>query len=152
MSDNMGMATVRRIAAELLGVGESRVRIDPKNSSKAEEALTRDDIRSLISQGVIYALRKKGVSRARGKEKHIKMKAGRRRGMGSRKGKRYSIIPRKRVWISHVRAQRALLKELLLEKKLQKDAYRKVYRMIKGGAFRSRASLLTHLKDSQLIK
>jgi large subunit ribosomal protein L19e len=152
MSDDMGMATVRRIAAELLDVGESRVRIDPKNSSKAEEALTRDDIRSLISQHVIYALRKKGVSRAKGREKHRKVKGGRRRGMGSRKGKRYSTIPRKRVWINHVRAQRAMLRDLLLEKKLQKDAYRKVYRMVKGGAFKSRASLLTHLKDNQLVK
>ncbi|NYZ76573.1 50S ribosomal protein L19e [Candidatus Micrarchaeota archaeon] len=148
----MGMATVRRIAAELLGVGESRVRIDPKNASKAEEALTRDDIRSLISQGVIYALRKRGVSRARGRKKHLKMKVGRRRGTGSRKGKRYSIVPRKTVWIHRVRAQRALLKNLLLEKKIQNDAYRKVYRMVKGGAFKSRASLLTHLKDNQMIK
>jgi large subunit ribosomal protein L19e len=148
----MGMATVRRIAAELLGVGESRVRIDPKNSSKADEALTRDDIRSLISQGVIYALRKRGVSRARGRQKHLKMKMGRRRGTGSRKGKRYSNVPRKRVWINHVRAQRALLKGLLLEKKIQSDAYRKVYRMVKGGAFKSRASLITHLKDNQMMK
>jgi large subunit ribosomal protein L19e len=152
MSDKMGMATVRRIAAELLGVGESRVRIDPKNAGKAEEALTRDDIRSLISQGVIYALRKRGVSRARGREKHLKMKMGRRRGMGSRKGKRYSNVPRKTEWIHRVRAQRALLKELLFEKKIQNDAYRKVYRMVKGGAFKSRASLLTHLKDNQMIK
>jgi large subunit ribosomal protein L19e len=152
MSDNMGMATVRRIAAELLGVGESRVRIDPKNSNKAEEALTRDDVRSLISQGVIYALRKRGVSRARGKEKQRKMRAGRRRGVGSRKGKRYSSISRKRRWITHVRAQRALLRELVLEKKMQKKAYRRIYRMIKGGAFKSKASLLSHLKDSGLIK
>lgn len=148
----MGMATVRRIAAELLGVGESRVRIDPKNSSKAAEALTRDDIRALISQGVIYALRKRGVSRLRGRQKHLKMKSGRRRGMGSRKGKRYSVIPRKEVWINHVRAQRAVLKDLRSDKKIDKKAYRKVYRMVKGGAFKSRASLLTHLKDSQMIK
>jgi large subunit ribosomal protein L19e len=152
MSDTMGILTVRRIAAELLGAGESRVRIDPKNSRKADEALTRDDVRSLISQGVIYAVRKTGVSRGRGRRKHIKMKAGRRRGVGSRKGKRYSIIPRKRVWISHVRAQRALAKSLLLEKKIQHDAYRKVYRMIKGGAFKSKANLLSHLKDSGLMK
>lgn len=152
MSDKMGIATVRRIAAELLGVGESRVRIDPKNPKKAEEALTRDDIRSLISQGVIYTLRKRGVSRARGREKDRKRRAGRRRGMGSRKGKRYASIPRKEIWMTHVRAQRALLKELELQKKLQKNAYRKIYRMIKGGAFKSRASLLTHLKDKELMK
>ena len=148
----MGMATVRRIAAELLGVGESRVRIDPANYKKAEEALTRDDIRSLISQHVIYVLREKGVSRARGREKQRKKKAGRRRGTGSRRGMKYSIIPRKRIWINRVRAQRALLRELALEKKLQKDVYRKVYRMIKGGAFKSRASLLSHLKDSGMMK
>jgi len=148
----MGILTVRRIAAELLGVGESRVKIDPKNSSKADEALTRDDVRSLISQGIIYRIRKTGVSRGRGRRKHVKMKAGRRRGTGSRKGKRYARVPRKEIWMSHVRAQRALAKSLLLEKKIQHDTYRKVYRMIKGGAFKSKASLLSHLKDSGLMK
>jgi len=148
----MGMLTVRRIAAELLGVGESRVRIDPKNSSKADEALTRDDVRSLISQGVIYTVRKTGVSRGRGRRKHVKMKVGRRKGTGSRKGKRYARVPRKKVWISHVRAQRKLAKSLLLENKIQHDAYRKIYRMIKGGAFKSKASLLSHLKDSGFMK
>lgn len=148
----MGMGTVRRIAAELLGVGESRVRIDPANLKKAEEALTRDDVRALISQGVVYAVRKKGVARGRGREKHMKKKVGRRRGIGSRKGGRFARVPRKRVWMSRVRAQRRLLKELALEKKLQKDVYRKVYKMIKGGAFKSRASMLAHLKDLGWVK
>jgi large subunit ribosomal protein L19e len=152
MSDYMGMRTVKRIAAELLGVGESRVRVNPENLKKAEEALTRDDVRALISQGVVYAVKKRGVGRGRSRVKHLKKKAGRRRGVGSRRGGKYARVSRKKIWMSRVRAQRMLLKELALEKKLQKDVYRKVYKMVKGGAFKSRASLLAHLKDAGWVK
>jgi len=152
MSDFMGIATIRRIASDLLGVGENRVKIKPEEIKKVEEALTRDDVRSLIKEGVIYAERKKGVSRIKAKIKIEKKKAGRSRGTGSRKGKKYSRIMKKLAWMRRVKAQRALLKKLRLENKLKEGAYRTAYMMIKGGAFRSKGSMLSHLKDSGLLR
>ncbi|HDD33891.1 MAG TPA: 50S ribosomal protein L19e, partial [Thermofilaceae archaeon] len=39
---------VRRLAAEILGVGESRVWIDPEKLERVETAVTREDVRRLI--------------------------------------------------------------------------------------------------------
>ena len=148
----MSIATTRRIASELLNVGENRVKIKPAEIKKVEEALTRDDVRSLIKDGIVYAERKKGVSRIRARIKSKKRKSGRARGMGSRKGRKYSKIKQKLAWMRRVRAQRILVRELKFENKLKEGSYRNAYMMIKGGAFKSKASLLSHLKDSGLLK
>lgn len=43
----------RRIAAELLKCGENRVWIDPEKVDEVASAITREDIRRLIKEGVI---------------------------------------------------------------------------------------------------
>jgi len=45
----------RRLAAEILGVGESRIWIDPnpEYTEDIEQALTRRDVESLIKRGII---------------------------------------------------------------------------------------------------
>lgn len=144
----MGIKTIKRLASDILNAGESRVKV--KDIKKTETALTRDDVRSLIKKGVIYVIQKKGVSRARGKLKEKKKGERRRRGIGSRKGKKYSKIPRKEIWMSKVRAQRALLRELAETGKLLES--RRIYKMIKGGNFKSKEALLTYLKKNELLR
>lgn len=148
----MAMATTKRIAAELLGAGVSRVRIKPGEDKAAGEAMTRDDVRSLISKHSVYALQANYVSRWRARKKLRQKQKGRRRGIGSRKGGKFSKIGRKEQWMSRVRAQRGLLAGLLGQKKITHEAYRRAYKMIKGGAFKGRGSMLTHLKDSGMLK
>lgn len=148
----MSIATTRRIASELLNIGENRVKIKPTEIKKVEEALTREDIRALIKDGIVYAERKKGVSRIRARIKSNKKKSGRARGRGSRKGRKYSKIKQKVAWIRRVRAQRSLLRGLKFENKLKEGSYRSAYMMVKGGAFKSKASLLSHLRDSGLLR
>ncbi len=148
----MAISTVRRIAARLLKVGENRIRIMPGETKRAEEALTTDDIRQLIRDGVVVALRVKGVPRIRAKLKHAKQKKGRRGGSGSRKGTKYSRIPAKDMWKNKTRAQRRLLRELRDGKKLNEGVYRKAYLMVKGNAWRSSAAMLAHFRDSKWIK
>ncbi|MEM4389827.1 MAG: 50S ribosomal protein L19e [Candidatus Micrarchaeia archaeon] len=147
----MSIQSVRRMASDILGVGTSRIRILPAEVKKASEALTRDDVRALIKQGIIYVLPKVSPSRARAKALHIQRKKGRRRGLGKRKGLKYARVARKTIWMNKVRAQRALLKELAASNKLVKGA-RRIYHMIKGMAFKSRASLLAYLKENNLVK
>ena len=47
------LSTQRRLAASILKVGVSRVYIDPEHLDDAEEAITRDDVRSLIKTGLL---------------------------------------------------------------------------------------------------
>ena len=89
----------RRLAADILKVGVERVWIDPEAAEEVSSAITREDIRKLIEEGIIKRKQKKGVSRGRARERARKRKLGRRRGHGSRKGTKYARLPRKRQWI-----------------------------------------------------
>ena len=70
---------------------------------------------------------------------------------GSRKGSRGARIGKKTDWLRIVRPQRRMLKELKEKEKLKPHVYRKVYKMIKGNAFRSKAHLMSYLKDKELL-
>jgi len=148
----MTMHTIRRIAAYLLKAGESRIRILPSEQKAAKEALTREDVRGLIDRGAIYVIPKKGVSRFRGRVKAVQKSLGRRRGRGSKKGGKYSKVPRKTIWMNRVRAQRRLLVELYDKKLIDDKNYRHAYRMIKGGSFKGRESMRLHLQDVGMLK
>lgn len=53
----MSLSNQRRLAAEVLGVGETRVWIDPTRFEDVVAAITREDIRNLIKEGVIKPAR-----------------------------------------------------------------------------------------------
>ncbi|MEM0437815.1 MAG: 50S ribosomal protein L19e [Candidatus Micrarchaeia archaeon] len=145
----MGIRTVRRMAADILKCGESRIRIDPSRLSNASSALTRDDVKMLIMQGVISAVRKRGVSRARGRKNDELRRKG-RKGAGRKKGPLGARVDLKERWMSHVRAQRAYLRQVRAA--LKEGAYRQLYLKVKGGEFKSRAQLSNYIKDNGLMK
>ncbi|VVC04295.1 50S ribosomal protein L19e [Candidatus Burarchaeum australiense] len=148
----MSISTAKRLAASILKVGENRIRIAGGEDKAASEVLTRDDVRGLIDRGAIYAQEARGVSRFRGRRKALQKALGRRKGRGGRKGKKYSNVSRKTQWMSRVRAQRGLLSELMADGSIEHKTYRHTYNMIKGGNFKSRATMVSHLKDSGLLK
>ena len=134
----------RKLAAKILKVGESKIWLDPTKLKEIGEAITRADIRRLILKGYIKKLTEKPP--------YPKEKKRKRKGVGKRKGGKYARLPKKRIWINRVRAQRKLLKELKEKGKIDKRAYRKLYKLVKGGMFRSRAHLLLYAKQRELIK
>lgn len=146
------MNTVRRIAAEILRVGESKVRFSPEALQKIGDALTREDVRGLVADGSIRAIAPRGVSRVRGREKQAQKRKGRRFGSGSRKGTFGARSGRKTAWIAKVRAQRNHLRTLVEGGKLSGQNARKAYLMVKGNAFKGVKVLDTHLKDNKLLK
>ncbi len=137
----------KRLAADLLKCGIHRVKIDPEKLEEVSEAITREDIRRLIKDGVIYKEQKKGVSRAR-----VRARKRKKRGPGSRKGKKYSRISRKEQWMMRVRAQRRKLRELRDRGLITKTIYRKIYRMVKAGSFKSVAAMMEYLEQNKLIR
>lgn len=136
----MGLKSQKRLAAEILKVGISRVWIDPESIDKVAAAITREEIRSLIKEGAIQALPKMGVSRAR-------VKKG-RKGPGSRK----RGFMRRQPWEVTVRSLRAYLKTLRDKEVITRTAYRKLYRMAKGGFFESKAHLRRYIESEGLRK
>ena len=61
----MNLTPQKKIAAKILNVGIKRVWIDPDYEEDLSLALTRDDVRKLISDNVIRKKPIKGVSRGR---------------------------------------------------------------------------------------
>ena len=137
----MSIKSQKRMAAEFLNSGVTRVWINPEYLDRVKGAITRDEIKTLIHEGVIKKRSKIGISKGRIKEK--------KRTSGHRKGR---SIKTKRLWIHHIRKQRKRLKELRDGKNISKNIYRKIYLMAKGGTFRSVSRLNEYLESNNLIK
>lgn len=145
-----GLKSQRRLAAQILKVGQNRVWIDPERIDDVEVAITRDDIRKLIHESVIKRLPEKGVSRARARVLHEKRKKGRRRGSGSRSGTFHAKISKKEAWMSKIRALRKRLRALKTGRIITENTYRKLYIMASSGRFSSIADMERYLKTHEL--
>ena len=136
----------RRLAADVMKVGATRVRIDPDRADEVASAVTRADVRKLVSGGVITAVQKTGVSRGRGRKIDQQKRKGRRTGPGSRKGAANARNPRKDRWVHQIRALRDELRQMREKGAISPSIYRDYYVRAKGGQFRSRAHLRAHMK------
>jgi len=136
----------KRLAADVMKVGMSRVRIDPDRVDEVASAVTRADVRKLVSGGVITSVQKQGVSRGRANLIAAQKKKGRRTGPGSRKGAANARTPTKAQWVSRIRALRDELRKLREGGAIDASIYRDYYMRAKGGQFRSRAHLRSHMK------
>ena len=142
----------RRIAAELLKCGENRVWIDPNALDEVKDAVTKDDVRNLIKRGLIKKKPIKGTSRVRANYIKMQKEKGRRKGQGSRKGRKYARYPRKLRWMKTIRPIRKTLRDLRDSGKIDRHTYRRFYLLAKGGVFKNRNHLLTHLRDEGYLK
>jgi large subunit ribosomal protein L19e len=149
-----GFATQRRLAALEMGIGESRVWINPDTETAGEmaDAITREDIRSQIKAGNIKAKPKKGNSRARFRAKAAKRAYGHCKGPGHRKGAKGARTPRKEQWMTKIRALRKRLIELREGGQIDRHSYRLLYRKSKGGEYRSTAHLNAFIKAKGLAR
>jgi len=142
----------RRLAAEILKCGINRVWIDEDRCEEVAKAVTRNDIRILIKGGAIKKRPIGGISSGRKKQMRKQKAKGRRRGQGSRKGAKYARLPRKRRWIMTIRAIRSYLRELRDSGLIDKHTYRTYYRKAKGGEFKSKSHLRSHLISDGVLK
>ncbi|MEM0453355.1 MAG: 50S ribosomal protein L19e [Sulfolobales archaeon] len=140
------LSVQKRLAAEILGVGVSRIRIDPSRAEDVSGVITREGIKRLIKDGVIDVEYEKGNSRGRWKERHSKRKAGHRRGHGKRKGVYSARADEKLMWINTIRKLRRYLKWLKEHEVIDTAVYRRAYRLAKGGAFKNLPDLKRYLQ------
>lgn len=148
----MNLSNQKRMAAEILKCGQNRVWIDPNRVEEVADAITREDVRSLIRGGLIRRLPELGQSTGRSRFRASQREKGRRRGQGSRRGAKGARTPPKRRWIRTVRPLRKMLKELRDEGKLDPPSYRKLYLRVKGGMYRSKAHLMQQMEAQGYLK
>jgi large subunit ribosomal protein L19e len=140
----------RRLAAQILKIGENRVWIDPGRMDDVEGAITREEVRKLIHEKVIVSLPQKGVSRSRAKTIRAKKRLGRRGGPGSLTGAGFAKETQKDAWMKKIRSLRRKLRELKASRIIAEATYSQYYRMAGSGRFHSVAELERNLKENEL--
>lgn len=148
----MNLTTQKRLAADILKVGVNKVWIDPENVEEVSRAITRESVKQLIDNKIIRAKPQKGISSYRSKKIAKQKSKGRRKGHGSIKGAKGARNPKKKAWMTTIRALRKDLKGMRNNREINKTTYRKLYKMAKGGAFRSKSYMKTYARDHGLLR
>ncbi|MBI2507591.1 50S ribosomal protein L19e [Candidatus Woesearchaeota archaeon] len=148
----MNLVTQKRIAAEILKVGAGKIWFDPDKLSEIKEAITKSDIKSLISVKSIRAKKLPYQSRARNRINKIQKRKGLRSGQGSRKGKRTARIPRKKAWMIKIRAQRKFLRAIKEKGHVDNKLFKSLMSKAKGGFFRSERHIKIYLQEKGVFK
>lgn len=147
----MKLTSQKRIAAQLLKVGENKVWFDPDRLEEIKEAITKTDIRGLIKDLAIQAKPQKSISGYRSRKIKTQKRKGRRKGDGSRKGTKNARLSKKDAWKSKIRAQRKFIKSLKVKELINTQTYRNIYAKTKGGFFRSCRHIKLFLNEHGLF-
>lgn len=140
----------KRLAGTILKAAPKRVRFDPSRLNDIKAAITKTDIKVLISEGAISAIPARGVSRVRARKNALQRSKGLRKGPGSKEGKATARNPSKAAWIKKIRAQRDFLEELREKGVITNENYRVLYRKSKGGFFRSVRHIKIYMNEQNL--
>jgi len=139
------------LVSRIVGVGVNRVRFDSEHLDDVADAITRDDIRSLITANTISIKSFKGTSRGRAKTKKIQ-KSKRGAGQGSKKGRKGARVGKKTVYVAKVRALRRRLKVVKDRKEITNKEFWELYKKIGGNTVRNIAHLRTLIEEIQTAK
>lgn len=147
----MNALKAKQLAATILKVGLGRIYLDPAQLTKVSEAMTKDDIRTLIAERVVKKRPQISQSRGRAKATQAARAKGRSRGKGNRSATRKVRSEQKSRWMNRVRAQRRTLKELKASnpESVKTAGYSKVYGRIKGGYFRGKRHLVEYIEGAK---
>ncbi len=143
----MSLRNQKKMAADVLKIGETRVWIDPERFEDVSIAITRDDVRALIKDGAISTRPEVGISRGRFRHNHLQKRKGLRKGPGTRKG-----VVRGDEWENRIRSMREFLKLLRKRKIITPAVYRTLYLKAKGGAFHDRRQLKSYVEEHELAR
>ncbi len=127
----MNLSKKRKLAKRTLNIGEDRLVFLESRLAEIKEAITKQDIRDLLSSGAIIIKERKG---RRGVQKEKSRSAG---------NVRKKIKKRKRGYIILTRKFRNYLKQLKTERKITKEKVKDIRKKIKNRYFKNMA----HLKE-----
>ncbi len=146
------MKIQKRLAAKVLGTSPNKVKFDQSRLVDIKEAITKTDIRNLVSEKAITKKNVHSASRAGARKNKVQKSKDLRKNQGSREGKKGARQPRKEAWMAKIRKQRMVLKELKQKGLITDSNYRDLYYKSKGGFFRSKRHLMGYMEDKELFK
>lgn len=136
----------KRLAARVTGVGVHRIRFDSDHLDDIADAITRENIRSLITANTIKIKSFTGTSRGRAQtKKDQKGKRGTKQ--GSKQGRKGARVGKKEVYVAKVRSLRRLLKIAKDRKDLTNPEFWALYKKVGGNTVRNKAHLRTLMDE-----
>lgn len=142
----VNLKTKRQLVSRILGVGVDRVKFDSEHLDEVADAITRDNIRSLITANVIEVKPIKGTSKGRS---YFKKLQRRKRGtkQGSKKGAKGARVGKKQVYVNKIRAMRHQLKVSKARKEIANNVYWDLYKQVNGNQVRNLAHLRSLIEE-----
>ena len=136
----------KRLAARVTGVGVHRIRFDTDHLDDIADAITRENIRSLITANTIKIKSFTGTSKGRAHDKKAQ-KNKRGTTQGSKQGRKGARVGKKAVYVAKVRALRRLLKIAKDRKDLTNPEFWALYKKVGGNTVRNKAHLRTLMEE-----
>jgi large subunit ribosomal protein L19e len=130
----------KRLVSRVTGAGIHRIWFDAEHVDDITDAITRENIRSLLTANTIKVKPFKGTSRGRAKLKRIQ-KGKRGTTAGSKKGRKGARVGKKQVYVKKVRSLRYLLKVSKDREEITNPQFWSLYKKISGNTVRNKAHL-----------
>jgi large subunit ribosomal protein L19e len=148
----MMLKTQKRLAGKILKCSPNRAWFDPDRLDEVKEAITKANVRGLISSGAIIKQPTDAQSRGRMRLSIIQKRKGRGKEPSKRKGKATARRQPKRDWMNKVRLLRTTLNEFKDKDAIAIKDYRSLYMKVKGGFFRSKRHLSMYIEEQGMLK
>lgn len=130
----------KRLVSRIVGVGQNRIKFDSDHLEDIADAITRDNIRSLITANTIKIKPIVGASHGRAQfKKNQKKKRGVKQ--GSKKGTKGARVGKKRAYVIKVRSLKYRLGIAKDRKEITNKEFWSLYKMIQGNNIRNSAHL-----------
>ena len=142
----VNLKSKKRLASRIVGVGVNRIRLDNDHLDDVADAITRDDIRSLITANTIQIKPFTGTSRGRAQTK-LDQRNKRGTNQGSKQGRKGARVGKKEVYVAKVRSLRRLLKIAKDRKDLTNPEFWTLYKKVGGNTVRNKAHLRTLMEE-----
>ena len=130
----MNIRKKKILAANAMQVGKDRIVFNVERLDEIKEAITKQDIRDLVSAGAII------VKDIRGRKTEVKRKTRRRAGSVKKKVKNS-----KAVYVIITRKLRNYISELRDQEKITEEQFWKLRKEIRARTFKSKSHLKEHL-------
>jgi len=142
----VNLSAKKRLVSRMTGAGIKRIKFDVDHLDDVADAITRQQVRSLITANTIRIKQIVGTSRGRAQAKKIQKK---KRGMtqGSKKGRKGARVGKKEVYVTKVRSLRRRLKIAKDRKEITNKNFWEIYTKIRGNTVRNIAHLRTLIEE-----
>jgi len=137
----------KRLVSRVTGYGVHRIVFDTESLEEIEDAITRQDVRGLLTANKITIKPIQGTSRGRAHHKHLQKK---KRGatVGSKQGKKGARVGKKAAYVRKVRSLRYLLNVAKDRNDITNTEFWQIYKKVGGNTVRNKAHLRQILEST----